>query len=257
MIYLLITLVATTVGSLTGMGGGVIIKPAMDAIGEYDAATIGVLTAVTVLTMSVTSVIKQFRQKANVPWKSAILLACGSMTGGMIGQKSFDEAVRLCNANQYVLVIQNICLGILITLSFFYMLNKEKIQSKHISSMLAYLLAGIILGVFSSFLGIGGGPINVVILTYLFSMPTKSATVCSIITILFAQFSKLSLIALTVGFWNYDLSCLPFMIISAIAGGLIGSKLNKSLSEKNVEIAFNGVQIVVLVVCIWNIIRNI
>ena len=37
LLYFFVALVATTIGSMTGMGGGVIIKPAMDFIGTYNA----------------------------------------------------------------------------------------------------------------------------------------------------------------------------------------------------------------------------
>ena len=43
----------------------------------------------------------------------------------------------------------------------------------------------------------------------------------------------------------------------AIAGGFIGAALNKKLPEKTVEKAFNGVQLLVLAICVFNIIRNI
>ena len=49
-IYFLLSLVATTIGSLTGMGGGVIIKPLMDVLGDYDVQTIGVVSSITVFT---------------------------------------------------------------------------------------------------------------------------------------------------------------------------------------------------------------
>jgi uncharacterized membrane protein YfcA len=83
------------------------------------------------------------------------------------------------------------------------------------------------------------------------------ATLCSIITILFAQMSNLSQVAVITGFAIFDLSMLPPMVIGAIIGGLIGSWLNKSLEEKTVEICFNGVQILVLLFCIYNIATNI
>ena len=51
LLYFLIALGATTVGALTGMGGGVIIKPLCDVIGTYDAQTIGVLACITVFSM--------------------------------------------------------------------------------------------------------------------------------------------------------------------------------------------------------------
>ena len=62
-LYFLIAIGATTVGSLTGMGGGVIIKPVMDVMGAYDAATIGVLSSITVFSMSVVSIGKQMLAK--------------------------------------------------------------------------------------------------------------------------------------------------------------------------------------------------
>ena len=51
-LYCLIAIGATTVGSLTGMGGGVIIKPLMDVMHHLDVETIGVLSSITVLSLS-------------------------------------------------------------------------------------------------------------------------------------------------------------------------------------------------------------
>lgn len=48
---------------MTGMGGGVIIKPAMDFIGTYNAQTIGVISSITVFSMSIVSIIKQIQLK--------------------------------------------------------------------------------------------------------------------------------------------------------------------------------------------------
>ena len=47
LIHFLIAIGATTVGSLTGMGGGVIIKPLMDVMQNFDVETIGVLSSIT------------------------------------------------------------------------------------------------------------------------------------------------------------------------------------------------------------------
>lgn len=58
-LYFLIAIGATTVGSLTGMGGGVIIKPLMDVLHGFDVQTIGVLSSLTVFSMSVVSIGKQ------------------------------------------------------------------------------------------------------------------------------------------------------------------------------------------------------
>ena len=46
-LYFGIGLLATIFGSLVGLGGGVVIKPVLDAIGTYDLTTIGILSSFT------------------------------------------------------------------------------------------------------------------------------------------------------------------------------------------------------------------
>ena len=136
------------------------------------------------------------------------------------------------------------------------MRNKSHIKSMSLHGLAPSVLVGVFLGICSSFLGIGGGPINVALIIYLFGYDTKSATVCSIVTILFSQISKLGSVALSTGFAVYDLSILPVMVVGAIAGGFIGASLSKKLQEQTVDRAFNAVQLLVLALAIVNIIRN-
>lgn len=256
-IYFLLALFATTVGSLTGMGGGVIIKPLMDVLGDYNVQTIGIVSSITVFSMALVSVAKQIKAKAEIPFKTAVPLAAGSVAGGFFGESLLDFIVEALKADSVVTVIQNIVLAVLILCVFIYIKNKSKIKGKELNGIFVSLGVGIFLGICSSFLGIGGGPINVALIIYLFSVSTKTATVCSLITILFAQISKLTTAALTTGFSEFDLSVAPVMVTGAILGGFIGAELNRKCSEKTVEKAFNGVQILVLSITVFNIINNL
>lgn len=256
-IYFIIAIGATTAGAMTGMGGGVIIKPVLDVLNQYDVATIGMLSCITVFAMAIVSVMKQIQQKVKISVKTALPLSIGSVMGGNIGQVILTAIISRLGDNRIVLVVQNILLALLIIAVFFYMLYKNKIKTLGLSGIIPSLLAGIFLGFISSFLGIGGGPINVALLIFLFSFGTKTATVYSIVTILFAQISKLFSVAFSTGFAVYNLSMLLPMVIGAILGGFIGSWLNKKLSEKTVEICFNGVQVLVFTICIFNIVKNI
>lgn len=256
-IYFLIAIAATTAGAMTGMGGGVIIKPVLDVLGDFDVATIGVLSSITVFAMAIVSVGKQVQQKATIRYRIAIPLAIGSVAGGIVGQQLLTIVLKTVDSNQLVKAIQNIALAILIVVVFVYMLYKSKIRTLGVKGIFPSLLVGVFLGIVSSFLGIGGGPINVALLIFVFSFDTKTAAVCSIITILFAQISKLSSVALGVGFAAYDLSLLLPMVIGAVMGGFIGSWLNKKLTEKMVEICFNGVQVLVFALCIYNVVVNL
>ena len=236
-LYFLIAIGATTVGSLTGMGGGVIIKPLMDVLHGFDVQTIGVLSSLTVFSMSVVSIGKQMLARTKIPFGTAIPLALGSVMGGLAGEKLLQVIVDALRANSAVTVVQNVVLSLLILAVFLYMKNKSRIPSRELRGVVVSLLVGVFLGICSSFLGIGGGPINVALIIYLFS--------------------KLTTVALTTGFGVFDLSIAPVMIVGAIAGGFIGASLNKKCSEAAVEKAFNAVQLLVLAISIFNIVRNL
>ena len=256
-IYFIIAIASTTVGAITGMGGGVIMKPVLDMMKGFDVATISLLSSISVLAMAIVSVLKQIQQKVKIRYNIAIPLALGSVAGGIVGQAMLTAIIEWLDANSKVTAVQNSALAILIIAVFLYMLNKSKIRTLGIVNIFVVVIVGIFLGIISSFLGIGGGPINVALLILIFSFDIKTATICSIITILFAQISKLFSVALSGNHEIYDLSMLPPMLIGAVSGGFIGSWLNKKLTEKTVEICFNGVQIFVFVICIYNIIVNL
>lgn len=256
-IYFLIAISATTLGSLTGMGGGVIIKPLLDMLGQFDAANIGVLSSVTVFSMSVVSAGKQLFKRTTLDYKIAITLAVGSIVGGLVGQEALSFAIDLFVRNHYVILLQNIILSALIISVYLYMRYKDKLPSYSIKSLTATLFVGIILGAISSFVGIGGGPINVALIIFVFSYDMKMAATCSIITILFAQVSKLFTISMGTGFAVYDLTMLPVMVVGAVMGGFIGSFFTSKFTIKQVEFYFNAVQLFVLLTCAINIFRNI
>ena len=256
-IYFIITLVATTVCSLTGMGGGVIIKPIMDVIGNFDVHSIGVIASITVFSMAFVSIFKQIKSKTKIPFCIAIPLSLGSVIGGILGERVFSFIVDLFKADSIVKIVQNIVLTVLIVWVFIYMNNKSKFKCKEFKGVLPSLFVGLLLGMCSAFLGIGGGPINVSVIVFLFSLPIKTATVCSLLTILFSQSSKLTTIAFTRGFTDLDFAVVLVMVIAAIIGGFLGAYFNKKLSEKTIEKSFNCIVLVVLGLTIFNIIRNL
>ncbi len=48
LLYFFIALICTFAGAITGMGGGVVIKPVLDLMGDFDSASIGALSSITV-----------------------------------------------------------------------------------------------------------------------------------------------------------------------------------------------------------------
>ncbi len=62
--------------------------------------------------------------------------------------------------------VQAACLLVITLGTLIYTIYKEKIHTKHLVNFVVCLLVGLVLGIMSSFLGIGGGPINLVVLFY-------------------------------------------------------------------------------------------
>ena len=252
-LYFIIAIFSTTIGSVSGMGGGIIIKPVVDTIGQYDAATIGVLSAFTVLTMSIVSIGRQIQKKVHINRQIALFIVIGSILGGFLGQQMLAALISVAGKN--TILIQNSILVFVVISVFIYMSNKQRIRSLGKDGALSSMLAGTILGMLSSFLGIGGGPINVALLIFVFSFDTKNATIYSIITIMFAQISKLLTVIAGGGLSQYNLSILPYMLVGAVLGGFVGTYFNQKFSAEFIEKTFNAVQIMVMAICVFNIVK--
>lgn len=255
LLYLLIAIAATTIGAITGMGGGVFMKPILDILGDFSVATISMLSTITVFCMSLVSVFRQRKSEDKPAASIAVPLAIGAVVGGNLGNTLLNYAIGGIPGAQ-VTFIQNAALAVLILFVMVYMFRKDRIKSPGLTGVVPSLLAGLFLGFCSSFLGIGGGPINVALLIFLFNFPTKKATACSLITILFSQAAKLIQTALTVGFAGYQLQMAPVMVIGAIAGGLIGAAIAKKLDESRTDKLFQAAQVLILVICATNMFRS-
>lgn len=251
--YFLVSLLATTLGSMTGLGGGVIIKPILDFLGDFNLSTISVLSSFTVFSMAIVSIIKQAASGLKLEVRKSSLIGIGSIFGGLLGEKILSYLL-LFFTPLLITFIQNTILAIHLILVLIYMNYKDKFKSYNINNTFACLLVGLFLGLIASFLSIGGGPINVCVLTIFFSMSPKEAAINSIITILFSQGSKLLSITVSTGFSSFDLTMLPFMISAGILGGVIGSKYNNRFSEEGVLKTFNLVIISLVFLSFYNII---
>lgn len=86
----LICLLATTIGGISGVGGGVIIKPVLDAVSGMPVATVSFLSGCTVLAMTITSMIRSRRGDVKVEPRRGTLLAIGAAIGGVVGKELFE-----------------------------------------------------------------------------------------------------------------------------------------------------------------------
>lgn len=253
LIYFIVIILANTVGAISGMGGGVIIKPVLDTIGADPLASISFYSAVAVFTMSIVSTIRQLQNKLSIKWGIALFVSLGAIVGGVIGNTTFDYLRVLWKNDQEVQLVQIVLT--IITLVFALIYSKYENYHFQLKNSVWFVLTGFVLGFLASLLGIGGGPINVALLMLCFGIPIKEATVYSIITIFFSQLAKLVTIASTTGFGSFDLQMLWFIIPAAVIGGFLGAKLSGVLPAKKVTVVYQLVIILVLLINLYNGVR--
>ncbi len=234
MIYGLIVLFATTIGAISGLGGGVIIKPLFDLVNIHSAQVINFYSSLAVFTMAVVSIFKQLHQKVKIDIRPVLFLSVGSIFGGLLGEQLFQWVQR--EVSFPISSIQSLLLCIVLVLILIYSSNRNRIKTFHLKHPLLIAVIGVILGSLSVFLGIGGGPLNVAVFTFFFSYSMKEATVLSIITIFFSQSAKLTNVVLfgRVALNSEDLSFIPWILVAAVIGGYIGSIQNKKLEEEQI-----------------------
>lgn len=81
-VYSVVIIFACSLGSLTGMGGGVMIKPIFDAIGVHDVVSISFYSSVAVFTMSLISTVRQVKNGIQFHKKRVTITIIGSIVGG-------------------------------------------------------------------------------------------------------------------------------------------------------------------------------
>lgn len=250
-IYAAVILVATTLGAFVGLGGGVIIKPVLDFIGAEPRMQVDFLSAVSVFTMSIVSTGKAIKNKTNFNKSIIAFISVGSIAGGFLGSACMDFLSEVTDQNK-IRCIQAAALALLITVVCIYV-SKERF-SFNIKNNGAIFLVGLSLGFVASFLGIGGGPINIAVLTLFFSMNVKESAVYSVAIIFFSQLSKLITIFATTGIEPYahQWKTLLFILPAAILGGVIGSKLNRKFDDKLIRKVFVAVMILIILLNVYN-----
>ena len=240
--------------AICGIGGGVIIKPVLDLLHLETVAAIQFLSGCTVLSMSAYSVCRSLLAgERQVEAGTGLPLILGAVTGGLAGNRLFS-AVRAMFANAgTVSAVQAVCLGLITLGTLLYTVKKDRIPTRHVKSAALSALIGLFLGLMSSFLGIGGGPINLVVLFYFFSMETKKAAANSLYIILFSQLASFLVTVLSGAVPAFRWPELALMIAGGIGGGIVGRTLNKRMDSRAVDKLFICLMAVIICISVYNV----
>lgn len=247
-VLFLVAIGASTIGAISGMGGGVIIKPVMDAVSGLSASTISFMSCCTVLTMAISTYIRGVKTHYKLDYSILVPLALGAAIGGVTGKTVFSVVEGVGNTS----LIQSIILLMVYIGVLVYALNKSRITTKTVNGLVPSLTIGIILGCVSAFLGIGGGPINIAALSYFYSTSPKVTAKNSLFIILFSQLTSFGTTLIS-GVPTFNTVALILMCSGAVIGALIGGKCSKLLSEISVDNLFITVLFCLIALGCYNV----
>ena len=255
--YFLIFLASCILGAIVGLGGGVIIRPILDAINHHHVSPAAFLTSIAVVIMAMVSTGKKVSDGTKINFQTAALISIGSAIGGFLGDLIIRYLVNTFEVEDNVRLAQTVATIITLALAIYY--TKRDDLRYEIKTKALFPIIGVGLGTLAVFLGIGGGPINVPLFMILFSLPVKVATAYSIVVIFFSHITRLINMALYYDLFyvenlrNFDLlPYLWFIAPAAIIGGIIGAMLSKRFSNDTVKRMFMITMYGLIVINIYN-----
>lgn len=248
----LVCLGASFIGAVCGIGGGIIIKPLLDAIGIFEFSVINFMSCCTVLSMSFYTVVSCKREEEKIDQRKSLPLAIGAAIGGIAGKSLLKQTLYWIGNEDVVGCVQASCLIIITLGTLWYMLSKDKIKTLQIIHPGICAAIGIFLGMISSFLGIGGGPVNLVVLSYFFSMNTKEAVGNSLYIILYSQLAGIIQMWITGNIPVFDGKIMFLMMSGGILGGVLGRKWNRRIKSYVVDRLFVILMLIIILINIYN-----
>lgn len=254
--FFLTSALASVVGAICGIGGGIIIKPALDMFDMAGVETVNFLSNCTVLAMSAYSIGKSLLSRSGgLDVRIATPLALGAIVGGAAAKPAFTRLMAYAGNPNIMGALQAACLLMLTFGTFLYMLFKSRIRTRKTDGVPAGAAIGLALGFVSSFLGIGGGPINLVLLFYFYSMSSKDAAKVSLYIILFSQIANLAAVVAAGAAPAHETAVLAWMVAGGITGGIVGRAINKRIDHAAVDRLFTVLMIVIMGICLYNVHR--
>jgi uncharacterized membrane protein YfcA len=264
LIFMLVGALAGTFGSLLGLGGGIILVPALlhlsglipglpEMTPQSAIGTSLVLIIITALSSSIS-----YAKQGLVDFSSAFLFFIGSAPGAVVGAwlaAFFDKDSF------------NLYYGLFILLMLLVLTYRSNVQSRNrqwktvktytdisgqiytygYSKPLAIMIAfGV--GILSSVFGIGGGALLVPFLLVLFRFPPHVAAATSMFVIFLSSLVG-SITHVTLG--HVIWSAVAVIAPGAWIGGKIGSQLARKLSGKWIERILRLVLLLIAVRMLW------
>ncbi len=257
-----------TLSGIFGVGGGFLMTPLLIFLGIPPAVAVGT-EANQIVASSVSGVLAHWR-RGNVDFKMGAILLVGGIVGSTFGVFLFKYLRELGHIDLVIMLSYVIFLGSIGFLMLIESLRAMQRQrssssrrklhqhnflhglpfkmrfrrSKLYISLLLPLLIGVVVGVLSAIMGVGGGFVMVPAMIYLLGMPTAVVVGTSLFQIIF--------VTANATFWQatlnqtVDVVLALLLLVGAVIGAQIGTRLGSKLRGEQLR---GLLALMVLTVC--------
>ena len=218
--------VAGVLGSIVGLGGGIIAVPVMTFAGFPPALAVS-NSLFAVFSNSVASTVSYARQKRvefGIGIKLGLMCIPGTILGAFISDVMTPVAFQILFA--FVLISSAIYI-------FVKRAVDEKPYNRTALMMVISAGASFFAGIISSLFGIGGGIVFVPLMVIGIGIPMRKAAPTSQLILMFASLSGL-LVHSALGHPDYLQALL--LAIGAFGGGMLGARLSLEIKETKLKI---------------------
>lgn len=223
--------IAGLLGSMIGLGGGIIIVPVLTFLGfpPTVAASNSLFATFSNAVASTISYSRQKRIEYSIGLKLVVLAIPGNILGAYLSSYTTPE-------------IFQILFGIVLILSSIYIFWNRKTEEKtHNNSKQILILAigtSFLAGMISSFFGIGGGVVFVPLMIVAMRMSMTKAAPTSQFILMFGSLAGL----ITHSYFGHpDYYQSLLLVIGAFFGGLVGARLSLQIKDKGLKILISVV----------------
>ncbi len=231
---ILLGFAAGVLGSMIGLGGGIVIVPMLSFLGFPPTAAASNSLFAT-LSNAIASSISYSRQKRiqySTSLKFGLLSIPGTILGAVVSTSVSPDIFKML-------------FGFVLIASAAYIFLRKKIQSKEktlsIQMMIFAIGASFFAGIISSFFGIGGGIVFVPLMVVGMGMTMKRAAPTSQLILLFASLSGVIVHSIL---GHPDFAQAGFLAIGSFIGGLVGARLSLDIKERYLQIIISAVILV-------------
>lgn len=243
LLILAVGMIAGSYGTIVGAGGGFIFVPALLLLLHIDPVSASASGIVIVFINSLSAVVGYAKQN-KINYRTGMFIGIGAFPGSILGV----WLLQLYSSSYFYIIFATILVALGIFLfaknSPFKILQKQrdtsiKMEADTADSALeiearslplkGLLPLGFIMGVLSSYLGIGGGWLLVPVLIYFFKVPTHYATATSIFAL--ALYSIIGVAAQFV-YNNIEWMTVLWGGIGVMIGSQIGIRLSERIPSK-------------------------